>query len=273
MTDENRERDPYLFLDAPVLRNKLNIKDAAKLDRRERLLATQRTRDGIPPGDFDLAHLRKIHRHLFQDVYDWAGEVRTVEIAKNGNTFQLRDFISTGMADIHRRLVDANFLRGLSADNFATAAGRKRHEAELERLRLLEAVFDLGTRACLRATGLHEGWRCLEVGAGAGHVATWFCEAAGPSGRVLAVDLNESIQLPKPEKFGTAAESASLAAGPGATTPDDNPYMPTRDIGSIAICSIHMPSSALGIGTPRPSSIARGSRSSAIVIRGAPASR
>lgn len=65
-----------------------------------------------------------------------------------------------------------------------------RHEAELERLRTLEAVFDPGTQACLRATGLREGWRCLEVGAGAGSIARWLSEATGPSGRVLAIDLN-----------------------------------------------------------------------------------
>jgi SAM-dependent methyltransferase len=65
-----------------------------------------------------------------------------------------------------------------------------RHEAELERLRMLEEVFDSGTRTCLLATGLREGWRCLEVGAGAGSIARWLSEAAGPSGHVLAVDLN-----------------------------------------------------------------------------------
>jgi SAM-dependent methyltransferase len=65
-----------------------------------------------------------------------------------------------------------------------------RHEAELERLRTLEAVFDPGTRACLLATGLREGWRCLEVGAGAGSIARWLSEAAGPSGHVLAIDLS-----------------------------------------------------------------------------------
>jgi SAM-dependent methyltransferase len=68
--------------------------------------------------------------------------------------------------------------------------GGTRHEAELERLRTLERAFDPGTRAYLRATGLREGGRCLEVGAGAGSVARWLSEVAGPSGRVLAIDLN-----------------------------------------------------------------------------------
>jgi len=50
----------------------------------ERRLVTQRIIEGAPTGDFDVAHLRAIHRHLFQDVYAWAGELRTVEIAKGG---------------------------------------------------------------------------------------------------------------------------------------------------------------------------------------------
>src|SRR5690606_15090999 len=49
-----------------------------------------------PSGSFDLKHLRAIHRHLFQDVYDWAGELRTVEIFKGGSQFQFRQYIATG---------------------------------------------------------------------------------------------------------------------------------------------------------------------------------
>jgi cell filamentation protein len=64
-----------------------------------------------------------IHRHLFQDVYDWAGELRTVEIAKDGHQFQFRQFIETGMADVHRRLEKTEFLQNLSPNAFAEAAG------------------------------------------------------------------------------------------------------------------------------------------------------
>jgi cell filamentation protein len=38
-------------------------------------------------GDFGIEHLQAIHRHLFQDVYPWAGEVRTVGIQKEGQGF------------------------------------------------------------------------------------------------------------------------------------------------------------------------------------------
>ena len=83
------EADPYTYPGSTVLRNKLGLTHAAQLDRLERRLVTQRAAEGIPAGGFDLAHLRTIHRHLFQDVYDWAGELRTVEIAKGGHQFQL----------------------------------------------------------------------------------------------------------------------------------------------------------------------------------------
>lgn len=115
--------DPYCYPGTDVLRNRLGITDPAQLDKAERRLVVQRTAAGIPKGRFDLAHLRTIHRHLFQDVYEWAGELRTVEIAKGGSQFQFRRFIEAGMADVHARLVQARHLRGLRAPDFATAAG------------------------------------------------------------------------------------------------------------------------------------------------------
>lgn len=39
------------------------------------------------PGKFDLAHLQAIHKRLFGDVYDWAGEIRTVDISKGQTRF------------------------------------------------------------------------------------------------------------------------------------------------------------------------------------------
>jgi len=79
--------------------------------------------EGPPQGRFDLAHLRAIHRHLFQDVYEWAGQVREVEITKGETQFQLRRFIETGISDIHRRLEARNYLRGLDRAAFAREAG------------------------------------------------------------------------------------------------------------------------------------------------------
>lgn len=109
--------------DYTVLKNKFDLRDAGQLDRFEREAVLNRLSQGVPGGDFDLAHLIAIHRHLFQDVYDWAGELRTVEISKGDSQFQFHRYITTGMQDVHRRLVAANYLNGLSADEFARDAG------------------------------------------------------------------------------------------------------------------------------------------------------
>jgi SAM-dependent methyltransferase len=60
---------------------------------------------------------------------------------------------------------------------------------EDERLELGEALWDSGTQVRLAATGVSDGWRCLEVGAGRGSVAEWLTDLVGPSGTVEAVDL------------------------------------------------------------------------------------
>jgi cell filamentation protein, protein adenylyltransferase len=116
--------DPYVYPGTNVLKNKLGIRDAEELDRAERKFATQRRSEGVPTGNFGLEHLRAIHRHQFQDVYDWAGEIRTVELSKDGQQFQFRRFIETGMADVYNRLAAANFLKGCSRADFAHQAAR-----------------------------------------------------------------------------------------------------------------------------------------------------
>ncbi|MGK9053961.1 Fic/DOC family protein [Neorhizobium petrolearium] len=116
--------DPYVYPGTRILKNKLDIRDAEELDRVERQYVWSRIQEGIPHGHFDLAHLKAIHRRLFQDIFEWAGQVRTVEISKGGSQFQFRQYIETGMADVHRRIVKSNFLRGLDRSSFAAEAGR-----------------------------------------------------------------------------------------------------------------------------------------------------
>lgn len=109
--------------DYRVLKNKLDLRDAKELERFEREFVTLRAMEELPTGDFDLTHLCRLHRHLFQDIFDWAGDIRTVEISKGGSQFQFRQFIETGMNDVHRRIKTHNYLRNLPADRFADLAG------------------------------------------------------------------------------------------------------------------------------------------------------
>jgi fido (protein-threonine AMPylation protein) len=101
----NDDVDPYLIPGIKVLRNRLGMSDARRFDRIERRLVADRIAEGAPIGTFDLTHLRAIHRHLFQDVYDWAGELRTVEINKGGRQFQFRRYIQTE----RRRNISSNW--------------------------------------------------------------------------------------------------------------------------------------------------------------------
>jgi SAM-dependent methyltransferase len=61
---------------------------------------------------------------------------------------------------------------------------------ELERLQMLERIFDPGTQRRMLTTGLTTGWHCLEVGAGAGSIVRWLEQRVGPSGKVVALDSN-----------------------------------------------------------------------------------
>lgn len=112
--------DPYVYPEAPnTLKNKFGIKDAAKLEAVERVHVAQRIREGAPNGEFDLTHIKAIHKHLFQDVYEWAGKTRTVELSKAGHHFQPVVYIETGAANIHQRLIQRKFLAGSKPDVFA----------------------------------------------------------------------------------------------------------------------------------------------------------
>lgn len=62
--------------------------------------------------------------------------------------------------------------------------------AERERLQALEELHDAATTDRLTTLGVGAGWRCLEVGCGAGSVARWLAERVGASGQVVATDLD-----------------------------------------------------------------------------------
>lgn len=79
------QRDPYLYSDVNVLKNKLGIKDKTLLSQFENdityinLISVDQCLNGKP---LDLEHLEKIHKHIFGDIFEWAGEIRTIGISK-----------------------------------------------------------------------------------------------------------------------------------------------------------------------------------------------
>jgi SAM-dependent methyltransferase len=61
---------------------------------------------------------------------------------------------------------------------------------ERKRLEGMEALLDPGSRRVIEQLGIEPGWRCLEVGAGAGSIARWMAERVGSQGEVLATDVS-----------------------------------------------------------------------------------
>lgn len=112
--------DPYADPATGVLRNKLGLATAAELAAAEREIthaALILLRESPVRPSYDLPHLREIHRRIFGDIYDWAGQVRTIAIAK-GSLFCLPQYIEPAAAEIFAQLGKEHFLRRLAREEF-----------------------------------------------------------------------------------------------------------------------------------------------------------
>lgn len=85
--------DRYTYDDSDVLKNKFDIRDAAELEAVERRFFAERASTLTEPVVLTPEAFSAVHKHLFQDVYDWAGEYRDVDIAKGQTRFCVARFI------------------------------------------------------------------------------------------------------------------------------------------------------------------------------------
>ncbi len=77
--------DPYLYEGTDVLKNLLNIKDKKLLEEAEAGYVTYRLKEialNPLPGNYDYYHLLDMHKYIFQDMYEWAGQQRKQNIYK-----------------------------------------------------------------------------------------------------------------------------------------------------------------------------------------------
>jgi cell filamentation protein len=116
--------DPYVDPATGILRNRVGASTRTELDEAEGDLsfaAMIELLDRPPRPTGDLAELRAIHRGLFADVYDWAGEIRTVDIRKaaEGAEFFLPvTMIERAASFTAEELRADDMLRGLSRQRF-----------------------------------------------------------------------------------------------------------------------------------------------------------
>jgi cell filamentation protein len=110
--------DPYCYPGTSVLRNRLDIREQADLDAFEVEISILRAEEPLPEGDFDPPHYCRIHHHLFQDVYTWAGEYRTVRTSKEGNSFCYPEHIPAQMDALFEKLRNAEAFAELGCEAF-----------------------------------------------------------------------------------------------------------------------------------------------------------
>jgi cell filamentation protein len=112
--------DPYADPATGVLRNRLGLGTAEELEAAEREITHAAliylAESPVSPS-YDLPHLCAIHRRIFGDIYHWAGQLRTVAIAK-GSWFCLPQYIESSASETFRALRGENLLRGLTLDVF-----------------------------------------------------------------------------------------------------------------------------------------------------------
>lgn len=155
--------DKYCYPNTDVLKNKYNIIDKAQLFSAEKdatILRVQELQENPVKGKFDFKHLKEIHKYIFQDIYEWAGETREVEIGK-GNLFCLVANINSYAEDIFKRYFRECFALKNDKEKFVKALaknygdlnalhpfreGNGRTQREFARLVCLECGYDFSLK-------------------------------------------------------------------------------------------------------------------------------
>jgi cell filamentation protein len=112
----------YCYPNTDVLINKFGIKNSKDLLESEGIFSGFRLAHllskPIVDGKFDLKHLQLIHKYIFQDIYSWGGELRTVDISK-GNCFCIHQYINDEADRIFGGIKKEEYLKNLDIDSFS----------------------------------------------------------------------------------------------------------------------------------------------------------
>lgn len=117
MVRYNAVEDPLCYPGTHVLRNKADIEDQDRLDEFEQLMFDSRAGEALPEGELDFAHYCALHRHFFQDVYDWAGEMRTIRTGKGDNWFCYPEYIESEANRLFGELASHGYLAAAESKN------------------------------------------------------------------------------------------------------------------------------------------------------------
>jgi len=116
------DSDTYCYPNSRVLINNFNIREQEALSIAERqitaLKIAELERQPLK-GSFNLNHIQEIHGFIFSDIYNWAGQIRGGDfLIKNTSIFCRAGHIESYASEIHKKLEQDNYLRGLSMPDF-----------------------------------------------------------------------------------------------------------------------------------------------------------
>lgn len=111
----------YCYPNSDVLKNKFNIHDNKLLEKIERKIVLAKLyelRQNKQIGKFDIRHLISIHKYLFEDIYPFAGLLRTENIAKGNFSFAEWEYIESELNKLLNNLENENYLKDLEKETF-----------------------------------------------------------------------------------------------------------------------------------------------------------
>jgi cell filamentation protein len=114
--------DPYCYPGTKALKNRAGLRHPKELRQFELAMTSQRFDEPLPSGRFSVTHYCAVHHHLFQDVYSWAGKIRSVRISRNSSSFCYPENIEKELRRLFAGLRKKRFLRELSQEKFAGEA-------------------------------------------------------------------------------------------------------------------------------------------------------
>lgn len=151
--------DRYVYPGTDVLKNLRGLRDPDTLRRYEaqvvRLRELELRQQPVAPP-FNRRQLQRVHKHLFQDVYEWAGELRTVKISKAGIPFAAPMYITQEADRVFRQLSSADHFRGLPRDEFVEQLAY--FLGEINAIHPFREGNGRTQRELCRQISLHAGW-------------------------------------------------------------------------------------------------------------------
>lgn len=121
---EEAEYRKIVWPDSDVYRNRLGIEDATELEVAERFLVGLRVEAGFPANatPYSYAGFRAMHRHMFQDIYDWAGEERAYTSGRGPVPFAAPEHVTGWMEKQFETLKARRFHMSRSPGVFVSEA-------------------------------------------------------------------------------------------------------------------------------------------------------